>query len=501
MVRRSRAMLGGVMRGRRSGDVCGLVVAASLFGVAGCRGSFSDCTSTGGCGQRDAGARDSDAGLSSEGGARENSASSGGASAGGSTASFAGASSGGASSGGASSGGGTSSSGASTGGTDASHGGASAGAGGAAGSAAGSAGAGGTTGGAGAGGSAGLGGSGGSAGLGGAGGAALTCPQGFADCNHVRDDGCEANLTTDAANCGACGHSCLGGTCSAKQCVAFPLASSLHQPLGFAVDDTYVHWADSGGSGARIVRSNLDGSGATPLQSVEGHSVDVVSDGHFVYWSSTTIRRVVSGAEFGEDFATADDKNQPLNVPTRMAIDANNVYWVDGGLAGTYKKAKSGTGGTVLLPELQAGGYGIAIDATYVFSAYFDIYKTTIDGSGTPTQLGIGGIKSIAVDAAYLYFSPSSSGISRTAKDFSGSVQALTPAMSVFADCPPAVDDTYVYFTDASKIYRVKKTGGTPQALGSVANPYKIVVTKDALYWSNTGDDTTANGSIMKLAL
>jgi hypothetical protein len=234
---------------------------------------------------------------------------------------------------------------------------------------------------------------------------------------------------------------------------------------------------------------------------VENHSVDVVSDGHYVYWSSSTIRRVVSGSDFGQDFAIADDKNQPLNVPTRMAIDANNVYWVDGGLAGTYKKAKSGTGGTVLLPELQAGGYGIAIDSTYVFSAYFDIYRTAIDGSGTPTQLGIGGIKSIAVDDTYLYFSPDSSGISRTAKAFTGSVQAVTPAMTVFADCPPAVDDTYVYFADTSKIYRVKKTGGTAQSLGSVDNPYKIVVTNNALYWSNTGDDSTANGSIMKLAL
>jgi len=34
------------------------------------------------------------------------------------------------------------------------------------------------------------------------------CSTGFGDCNHDAVDGCEANLTTDAANCGGCGTAC-----------------------------------------------------------------------------------------------------------------------------------------------------------------------------------------------------------------------------------------------------------------------------------------------------
>ncbi len=35
-----------------------------------------------------------------------------------------------------------------------------------------------------------------------------TCNTGFDNCNHLDPDGCEINLTNDAANCGACGNAC-----------------------------------------------------------------------------------------------------------------------------------------------------------------------------------------------------------------------------------------------------------------------------------------------------
>src|SRR5262245_35460102 len=44
------------------------------------------------------------------------------------------------------------------------------------------------------------------------------CPAERADCNGVADDGCEIDVTTDAAHCGACGQSCNGGVCVAGRC-------------------------------------------------------------------------------------------------------------------------------------------------------------------------------------------------------------------------------------------------------------------------------------------
>lgn len=46
----------------------------------------------------------------------------------------------------------------------------------------------------------------------------FTCSAGFDDCNKTASDGCETNLGNDPLHCGACGHSCNGGTCTAGVC-------------------------------------------------------------------------------------------------------------------------------------------------------------------------------------------------------------------------------------------------------------------------------------------
>jgi len=59
--------------------------------------------------------------------------------------------------------------------------------------------------------------------------AVMACTMGFADCNMRAADGCEVALQTDNANCGACGRTCgAGQVCSAGVCTttcAAPLAT------------------------------------------------------------------------------------------------------------------------------------------------------------------------------------------------------------------------------------------------------------------------------------
>jgi len=54
----------------------------------------------------------------------------------------------------------------------------------------------------------------------------FVCSSGYADCNHVASDGCEATLAADSKNCGGCGIRCVAGTyCDNSACAKIPCAA------------------------------------------------------------------------------------------------------------------------------------------------------------------------------------------------------------------------------------------------------------------------------------
>ncbi|HRI63216.1 MAG TPA: hypothetical protein PK156_03235 [Polyangium sp.] len=72
----------------------------------------------------------------------------------------------------------------------------------------------------------------------------LNCANGFADCNNNAADGCEVNLQTSTANCGACGYICSGTNgvstaCTAGKCTPTCLSGfgNCIQPMPPTADD------------------------------------------------------------------------------------------------------------------------------------------------------------------------------------------------------------------------------------------------------------------------
>jgi hypothetical protein len=60
----------------------------------------------------------------------------------------------------------------------------------------------------------------------------LSCSAGFADCDGDPSNGCEANLNTDLANCGACGRGCSATNVATKTCAGGLCTSSCNGGFG-----------------------------------------------------------------------------------------------------------------------------------------------------------------------------------------------------------------------------------------------------------------------------
>jgi len=111
------------------------------------------------------------------------------------------------------------------------------------------------------------------------------------------DSSCGKDLQTDPGNCGACGHDCLGGACTAGRCQPVVLVT-VPQPgiSSFAVDGTSVYWTsqftytDSGlviyNSGT-VSKCSLEGcTSPTVLASGQKYPDAIWVGGPDLYWNN-----------------------------------------------------------------------------------------------------------------------------------------------------------------------------------------------------------------------
>ena len=252
---------------------------------------------------------------------------------------------------------------------------------------------------------------------------------------------CAANATTctgvctdtmnDNLNCGACGHSCLGGLCSAGRCQAnllgevapeaarlvvddynayvttydakvgtvFWLAFTGGAPpiiaqnqagaLGVAVDKSFVYWTDYDGGTISRAPNPSSGGGGNPgvIAMNQAKASDIVVDAANIYWVNAgdgTVMKMPLGG--GNPVAIASNQNGPW----RMAIDANNVYWTTNSGGTVMQLAKAG-GNPVQIAAGQSQPNGVAVDAKNVY------WVTTNDGTVKSAPIGGGQVTTLAV--------------------------------------------------------------------------------------------------------
>ena len=320
----------------------------------------------------------------------------------------------------------------------------------------------------------------------------ISCGMGFDDCDQNPATACQ-DLGSDGANCGACGHDCLGGGCIQGACQptvvlgpgAFPPAG---QPLSIAVygGSLYVGL----GSG-QVVTATLDGATPKDIAFVSGPAVGLAVTSNGIYVASEQ-RAMLFDFSGSQKFGSSQDGGV-------RHVAANDLAMVWTATLGNRVRSAAPTGGnqsTVSLSENQPGS--IILDGNFArwLNATGEIREGMIQGGGAGTTIFAGppNAHHLILDAgqhfwvadAQIFRGILGNGISpiHPADDFVGGLVA---------------DGTYLYWTSSQngEVWRGTEDGSLPKALVATgqANPTEMAVAPLAIYWINQGD-----GTIMRLA-
>lgn len=325
----------------------------------------------------------------------------------------------------------------------------------------------------------------------------FACHVGFAHCGAKDDSGCDTNLQTSADNCGACGHSCLGGECVSGKCQPFKLVS-MAKPTGVATDANHVYISSI--QAATVFRVGHDGKcagGATPcpeefasqnkgdaFADVRGAAA-IVSDGTNVYWVAQAVGTIamkpVTGGAITKVFGLAKG-----GWPGMLALGGGKVWWTT-----SFASADPGPH----LYKANLDGTGITVAADYAAPA------TSNDG--------IGGL---AVDATTVWWATPSFGLYKALQTANKCTEGGTGDCTVGAGGGSsnvygvAVDDTYVYWTEtdgttanAGSVKRALKTGGMAASVATGQDiPKAIAALGGFVYWANSGTTVPTGASIRR---
>ena len=329
----------------------------------------------------------------------------------------------------------------------------------------------------------------------------ITCPQGQTACGSQCVD-----LQTDAANCGACGHDCMGSACQAGICEPVVLAQGEFDPIRIAVDDANVYWCSSSGGnprGSDYIRT-VQKNGGTPADLARAFCEGIASDGHYVYWTQTGVFRVPRSGGSTTTFATSS------RTVDYVLAGPSNIYWdtqtsppvveskpITGGNA--YVVTTLGDGGTDEL-GFDSGQVCWADHAAGIIACY-DITS----GQTTTVASGQGHPNDVTAHGGYVYWTEQGGAVSRAPIAGGGPVDVLTTGLSYPSEL---VVGKYVYVvtraartTAVGQVVRVPLTGGTPQVIGAnQSSPWSIAVDAKYVYWTDKGGPNTPDGLIMKEA-
>jgi hypothetical protein len=318
------------------------------------------------------------------------------------------------------------------------------------------------------------------------------------------DGGCVA---LDASiHCGACGHDCHGGSCTAAKCGAYVIAQ---QPTTGAVaklatDGRHVLWSDTGI--VAIEQTAATGGPAIALAPASTTSGAVGSE-LALAGSTVAFSYLGSGGPPSVGLATVDMANSGNSVtPGAVAVNgvslntaATHVFFVNiSGTQGSLNDCPV-SGGTVgACVGVGGGGRFLAQTAADSLYMFFNLtagatteqpglYIATIATRATTIFL-TDNAQSVANDGSWAYWTEMNDGAStyaifRTLESAPGTV--LQTVVGTIASSAFATDGVNVYYWTGSAVASKPVSGGAETVLAQASGFTQIAVGGGLLVWTD----------------
>lgn len=322
------------------------------------------------------------------------------------------------------------------------------------------------------------------------------------------------DLTSNGDNCGACGHSCLGGACIGKTCQPVTLAASPGggAPKDIKVEGTHVFWTVEalGASGGGVFQANVMGANQTAVAIATGtaeandNTRAVAAHGAAVYWTQYSIgtdtTRIWQGAV---DHATSPvvlDTLAPGVIAYGLALNpsGSHVYTVTLTVPGDTVDSRdcmtaSPVMCTAIFPSYMSGSSGplyIVADASQVYwtdPSFVRVRKALMGGNQAVSDVATSqaNIDLLTVNNGFLYWIVTGA-INRSP------VGSASPEPVISTGNTPsgiAADATNVYWSDATvdRIRYAPAAGAGVAKDLATAHAGRLARDNAAIYWTETG--------------
>ncbi len=314
------------------------------------------------------------------------------------------------------------------------------------------------------------------------------CNDGFDDCDNNPSD-CESPVSSDAGNCGWCGHDCKGSSCSNGFCQPTTLASGLVNANSIALDGTYAYFTEtdtyslkrvlkSGGNAPKTVYQATDavygvalspthayvatgtsglirllkGGGVAKAIDQQFYGSPLVSDATHIYYSEY-YKGELRRADFSANptIEVLAKVSSGLFVGDNLAVDNGFLFWADADTKSVMKVSLSSKAISELAFNINGLYGGVAVAAGQVF---FNGLGSVSTNGGNTTKYASALVSAITSHGSDVYWSGANNNISTM------TVGSGTERVLVKSENNPgrlAADADYLYYLTNTSLKRVAR--------------------------------------------